>query len=79
MQIEFLGQGSGLMFMAKGCEIVNAPKRKGSGYCRALLSPAEAGADAEHPGWACLDALLQRLVHVPRGPNPEQIGFEMPP
>lgn len=44
-----------------------------------ILSRAEAGTDAEHPGWACLDAFLQPLVHVPREPNPAQICFEMSP
>lgn len=53
---------------------------KGPEYCRAPLGHAEAGAGAESPtqrlGWALLDALLQHLVHVPRGPNPAQLGLQ---
>lgn len=63
----------------KGLRDCECPQVKGPEYCRAHLSRAEAAADAKHPGWACLDALLQPLVHVPRGPNPAQICFEMPP
>lgn len=67
------------MFMAEGCEIANAPMWKAPEYCRAPLSHAEVGADAESPtqclGWADLDAVFQPSVYVPRGPNPAQISW----
>lgn len=74
------GQGSGLMFMANGCEIANAPMWKGLEYRRAPLRHCEARADAESQmqclGWAHLGARLQLTVHVPRGPNPAQLGLQ---
>lgn len=71
------GQGSGLMFMAKGCEIANAPMWKGPEYCRAPLSHSEARADAETQiqclGWAHLGAGLQLMVSLQ--PIPAQLGL----
>jgi len=65
------------MFMAKGCEIANAPTWKGPERCTAPPTHAEAGADAESPTqcWAHRDAISQRSVPAPRGPNPAQLGL----
>lgn len=76
------------MFMAKGCEIVNALTWRGPEHCRAPMSHPKARpytkSSPQCSGRALLDALLQHVVPVPRrlkavpqGTIPTQLGLQV--